>query len=85
MNGQREDIGNTTDISDESNSVRGNCISVENYCCNEETVKINSYPKENNEEFVNNSRSSTRSIFFGPALIFISLLVLKAFSKRVEE
>lgn len=70
---------------DESNDVNEDCIGNENYCCNSTLVKTNDYLEENQELIVNSPISLDENVFFGPLLIIISLLVLRFFSKRVEE
>ncbi|MGE8555459.1 MAG: hypothetical protein ACN6OB_16180 [Chryseobacterium jejuense] len=83
--GQRKSVRNTGDIADGSNNANENCMGSENYCCNYAVVKTNNYLDENHEQLVNSSMSSDGNIYFGPILIIISLLVLRALSKRVEE
>ncbi|WP_123908022.1 MULTISPECIES: hypothetical protein [unclassified Chryseobacterium] len=85
VNGQGRSLESVIDIAEESSHVNRSCIEIKNYCCHYAAMKTNSHPEEHYEEFVSNSRSSAGNIFFGPILIIISLLVLRAFSKRVEE
>ncbi len=82
--GQGRSVGNITDGPDESSDINENCIGSENYCCNYAAAQSSHYPDENHEVFVNTSKSSA-GVLFGPVLVIISLLVLRALSKRVEE
>ena len=70
---------------DKNNDINEDCIGSENYCCNSAVVKTNNYLEENQELIVNSPISSDDNVLFGPLLIIISLLVLRALSKRVEE
>ncbi|MBP2619627.1 hypothetical protein [Chryseobacterium jejuense] len=83
--GQGRSVGNVSDTADESNNLNGSCVGSESYCCNYAGVRGSNYPDENHELLVNTPRSSAGNVFFGPLLIIISLLVLRALSKRAEE
>lgn len=85
INGQGIPVEIIYDIPGESSNVNGSCIGNENYCCNSAAIKTGNYSDDGHEQFANNSRSSVTDIFWGPVLIILSLLVLRAFSKRVEE
>ncbi|WP_347218261.1 hypothetical protein [Chryseobacterium sp.] len=70
---------------DENSDINEDCIGNQNYCCNSAVAKTNNYLEENHELIVNSPISSDDNVLFGPLLIIISLLVLRAFSKRAEE
>lgn len=82
INGQEKSASNA---GDEDRNINESCLGNENYCCNYVAVKANGYSEENQELLVNTSASLGDHILFGPLLIIISLLVLRAFSKRIEE
>lgn len=70
---------------DDSDDINGNCIGSESYCCNYAVAQTNTYSGDYQEQLVNSAMLSDGNIYFGPLLIIISLLVLRALSKRVEE
>lgn len=83
--GQRKAVGNAADIAEGSSNANGSYIGRKSYCCNDALMKTNNYLDENHEQLVNSALPSEGNIYFGPLLIIISLLVLRALSKRVEE